>query len=199
MMKKYFLLVLVMVTSFTLYAAQEIPGTIVFHNETVDVTLLVPVGLFGGDPNTEAMQKGIKYRDSHGKKHKLKPAQAIEFSFTYEGKVWRMVSSDYTSGLFSKGIFLLQLVDGPVKMFEYTYTTRSAGGPNGVGGMTTTTTINLMQRGNEPLYALRLFGFKKDMAEYFKDCPALVALIEGKEFKKRDLMEIVHYYNYQCK
>jgi len=196
-LKKVSLLLLLIVTSFAVYAAQEITGTIVFPNETVDVTFLVPVGLFGGDPNTEAMQRGIRYRDSHGKKHKLKPSQAIEFSFTYDGRLWRMVSSNYTSGLFTKGIFLLQLVDGPVKMFEYTYTTRTGGGMNGMG-MTTTTTINLMQRGNEPVKELRMFGFKKDMADYFKDCPALVSLIEEKAFKRRDLMEIVNYYNNKC-
>ncbi len=41
-------------------------------------------------------------------------------------------------------------------------------------------------------------NFKKAAMNYFKDCPALVKLIENKTYQKRDLEEIVKYYNEKC-
>lgn len=41
-------------------------------------------------------------------------------------------------------------------------------------------------------------NFKKAAMNYFKDCPALVKLIENKTYRKRDLEEIVKYYNEKC-
>lgn len=42
-------------------------------------------------------------------------------------------------------------------------------------------------------------NFKKMASQYFEDCPALVAKIQNKEFKKKHLKEILTYYNTQCK
>ncbi len=46
----------------------------------------------------------------------------------------------------------------------------------------------------------RLFekSFKKAASEYFKDCSKLVEMIQSKEFRKRDLEEIVEFYNEDC-
>lgn len=41
-------------------------------------------------------------------------------------------------------------------------------------------------------------NFKKTASNYFADCPALVAKIQNKEFKKRHLKEIIDYYNTKC-
>lgn len=41
-------------------------------------------------------------------------------------------------------------------------------------------------------------NFKKAASDYFKDCQMLVKKIQNKEFKKRDLEEIVEYYNTAC-
>jgi len=42
-------------------------------------------------------------------------------------------------------------------------------------------------------------NFKKAASEYFSDCTSLVSKIQNKEFKKRDIEEIVTYYNTSCK
>ena len=197
-MKKYSLVSIAMLMSVAMYAAEKISGQIVYADRTVDVTFLVPTGLFGSGPNTEAMQKGIRYLDETGKKRKLKPDQAKEFYFNYDGQDYRFVSRQYSSGIFSKNTFLLQLIDGRVKMFEYRKTTRTSTGPNNMG-YTNQTITYLLQRGDEPLNEPNLFGFKKEMGRYFADCPQLVSLVEEKEFKRRDIGEIVTYYNTRCK
>lgn len=41
-------------------------------------------------------------------------------------------------------------------------------------------------------------NFKKAASEYFKDCSELVKKIQSKEFRKRDVVDIVEYYNENC-
>lgn len=41
-------------------------------------------------------------------------------------------------------------------------------------------------------------NFKDAASAYFSDCPELVEKIKNKEYKKRDLVEIVEYYNNEC-
>ncbi len=41
-------------------------------------------------------------------------------------------------------------------------------------------------------------NFKKAASEYFKDCKALVNKIQKKEFRKKDIIEIVGFYNTNC-
>lgn len=40
--------------------------------------------------------------------------------------------------------------------------------------------------------------WKKNTLEFFKDCPLLVEKIKSKEFKEKDLKEIVEFYNDNC-
>jgi hypothetical protein len=115
------------------------------------------------------------------------------------GENFRMVSHKNEVQLFAMAshIFLLQLIDGPVKMFEHRQTNTSGGGPN--MPMNTTQTISyFLKKGDGPLVQPRVLGFKKEMAEYFADCPSLVASIQEIEFRRRDLDEIVMFYNSRC-
>ncbi len=41
-------------------------------------------------------------------------------------------------------------------------------------------------------------NFKEAASNYFKDCPELVQKIQNKIFKKRDLRDIVQFYNTEC-
>lgn len=41
-------------------------------------------------------------------------------------------------------------------------------------------------------------NFRKGSKIYFKGCPSLVEKIQGREYKKRDLEEIIKYYNSNC-
>jgi hypothetical protein len=42
-------------------------------------------------------------------------------------------------------------------------------------------------------------SFRKDMAEYFRECPELTRMIEEREFRKGELESIVTFYNTRCK
>ena len=42
-------------------------------------------------------------------------------------------------------------------------------------------------------------SFVNAMSEYVKDCPELVSKITSKELRKRDLIEIIEFYNESCK
>ncbi|MCF6280406.1 MAG: hypothetical protein L3J14_08675 [Flavobacteriaceae bacterium] len=41
-------------------------------------------------------------------------------------------------------------------------------------------------------------NFKKSASKYFKDCPKLVKKIESKKFRRRDIEDIVNFYNKNC-
>ncbi|MEZ4852991.1 hypothetical protein [Flavobacterium sp.] len=41
-------------------------------------------------------------------------------------------------------------------------------------------------------------SFKKFINNYFKDCQKLISKVENKEFKKKNLEEIVEFYNSNC-
>ena len=42
-------------------------------------------------------------------------------------------------------------------------------------------------------------NFKKAASNYFKDCPNLVEKLQNKEYKKKDIREIIDFYNEYCK
>ncbi len=41
-------------------------------------------------------------------------------------------------------------------------------------------------------------GFKKAMKDKFMDCPSLIEKVENKEFKKKDIILAIYYYNSKC-
>lgn len=70
------------------------------------------------------------------------------------------------------------------------------------GDMTGGNSINLerfvLQKGEGDLKRPKGLTFKKDMADYFSDCPALIEKIESKDFRKNDLEFVVRFYNSNC-
>ncbi|PIB30619.1 hypothetical protein [Maribacter sp. 4G9] len=52
----------------------------------------------------------------------------------------------------------------------------------------------------EHLASNQLFSknFKKAASQYFEDCPELVQRIQNHEYQKRDIQEVVSYYNSSC-
>lgn len=56
----------------------------------------------------------------------------------------------------------------------------------------------MLQKRNKHLFPLEGSGFKKAMLEYFADCGSIIEKIEERAFKRKDLVEIVDYYNQFC-
>jgi hypothetical protein len=187
-------------------SAKKMPGVIIINGEVRNVTLNIPTSFLGG-LNYQRLQYRIVYYDDSGKKIVVRPHEADEISFEYQGEEIRMVSvSNSVDGgnLFNSSprIFLRLLIDGPLQLLEYHYQQSGAPimGPNGMMGASPTYGGEryVLRKGNgEPKFP-RTLSFRKDMTEYLGDCPDLVALLQQKEFRRNDLEEIVIFYNGKC-
>ena len=188
--------------------AKKIEGKILFENDTIDVTFNIPIKMFKQEPNYEKLQYKVKYFDSTGKKLTLRPDNAKEIQFKNENENVRMLSryNSLRSGKFllmSSNIFLKLLTDGELKLFNFYYTQSSPDMYDAsTGDMTGGNSINLerfvLQKGEGDLKRPKGLTFKKDMADYFSDCPALIEKIESKDFRKNDLEFVVRFYNSNC-
>lgn len=188
--------------------AKKVDGKIVYENDTVDVTFIIPVKLLSQEPKYERLQYKIKFYDPSGKKVILKPDQAKEIQFTYGSEKIRMLSrrnSLQTGIIFSASvnIFLKLEMDGELKMFSYYFTQNSPGMYNASTGMvspgyTYDVERYILQKEDAELKSLKGLSFRKDMMEYFMDCPALSRKIEDRILKKSDLEAIVRFYNSNC-
>lgn len=105
-------------------------------------------------------------------------------------------------------IFLEELVKGEISLYkDFTANMVMGATPMGAGGpMIQSYNIvdYYVKRSNQQtashLASNELFSknFKKAATEYFSDCPPLVAKLENKEFNKKDIKEIVTFYNETC-
>lgn len=176
--------------------AGKIDGIILKGSDTIKVKFNIPMGLISGEPIYEKIQHKITYFDASGKRKTLKADDATEIRFDINGNTVRMLSRLNSLGLgniFSSGtnIFLKLEIDGPLKMFKYHFTSSQ-------GGAVYLDSDFILQKGNDVLMQPSIFSFKREMTEYFSNCPKLVEKIESKDFRKKHLEEIVNYYNSEC-
>ena len=190
--------------------AKKIDGTIIFRNDTVSVTFNVPFKFLSQTPNYEKLQSKIKFYDSSGKKVKIRPDEAKEISFNHRDENIRMLSRPNTlayKNIFStnNNIFLKLEIDGDLKLFKHHFTRTSSQPMPGAGGSTMMVSNSyaveryILQKGTGQLKQPKELSFRKDMMEYFSDCPALVEKIENRELRARDIKTIVNMYNSSCK
>jgi hypothetical protein len=206
-MRTLFLITVLVVFSLQSYG-RKIKGTIITDGKSREVTFDIKVPLLADEPNFERIQYKVRYYDESGKKQTLRPDDADEIRFQYEGTDVRMISCINTlagGGIFSSAsnIFLKLEIDGPLRLYRYYYKQSSPGfyGGGGVGyspGTTYTVDNLIFQKGNGPLKQPRAMGWKRDMTDYFSDCPALRARIESKDLRRKEIEAIVMYYNQNC-
>ncbi len=187
--------------------ARKVHGFIVAGAEKREVTFEVRVPLFANEPNFERTQYKIRYYDERGNLQTLKPTDADEISFDYEGMEVRMISVENTIGaggflLRPKRIFLKLEIDGPLRLYRYYYKTQTGGSYNPAtgysGGATYTVEDLIFQKGNGPLKQPRTMGWRNDMLEYFSDCPNVRSLIENKALRRSEMESITRMYNSSC-
>jgi hypothetical protein len=205
-MRRLLPIILLIVISLHAYG-RKIKGVIISNGRTLDVMFDIKVPFLAGEPNFERTQYRVRYYDQTGKKQTLRPDDADEIRFDFDGMQIRMISVPNTIGagsLFANAtkIFLKLEIDGPLRLYRYYYK-QSTGGSFGTGGGyypgATYTADNLIfQKGNGPLKQPRSIGWKKDMLEYFSDCPDLRERIESKDLRRKEIEAIVLYYNRQC-
>lgn len=56
----------------------------------------------------------------------------------------------------------------------------------------------ILQKHSGELKRIKSLTLKKDMIEYFSDCPKLFEKIDNKEFSKQDIKAISAFYNSDC-
>ncbi|MBT1705123.1 hypothetical protein [Chryseosolibacter indicus] len=204
---KSFLMITALIITSLLSFAREIDGVIITDGKARDVTFIIKVPLLANEPNFERIQFKVKYYDGSGKKKTLRPDDADEIRFNYYGMEVRMISCFNTIGAGSllmkaQKIFLKLEIDGPLRLYRYYYRQTNPGYYGGAGGYSPETSYvvdNLIfQKGDGPLKQPRALGWRKDMLEYFTDCPALRERIESKELRRKEIEAIVMYYNQHC-
>jgi hypothetical protein len=204
---KIFVITVLVVLSLQSYG-KKIQGTIIVNGESKAVTFDIKVPLLADEPNFERIQYKVRYYDESGKKRTLRPDDADEIRFRYEGMDVRMISCFNTLGggsLFSTAskIFLKLEIDGPLKLYRFYYQQSTPGYYGGAGGgyspgMNYRVENLVFQKGNGLLKQPRALGWKKDMLEFFSDCPALRERIESKDLRRKEIEAIVIYYNENC-
>ncbi len=102
---------------------------------------------------------------------------------------------------------LKRIVDGKISLYTlatggYAPASNAGGGFGGVYMyyindfyVKKATSKSVTHLGSDQLFSK---NFKKAASVFFKDCPSLVEKIQNEELKKRDIKEIVEYYNENC-
>ena len=91
--------------------------------------------------------------------------------------------------------YFLKLVDNgaPLKLFIFYDETTSDDGMN-----TDFVERYFVQKDNRELILIGGLNFRKTMLEIVGDCPDVAQKIESKEWRKRDLVQIIRFYNNEC-
>jgi hypothetical protein len=176
--------------------AEKLPGTIIkVSGDTLQVTLDVPEG----ENKFHHMQETVKYYDVSGHEQELKADLLKEIAFDYKSEKVRMVSMPFKNtgleiprGTDQENILLQLIVDGKVKVYKFFYFE-----PSGQFGGSVVEKY-LLQKDGEEFYEPRFLLFKKDMAQYLCDCPVLIDKIEDRQFKRKDMPELIAEYNLTC-
>ena len=195
MKKFYSLFVLILLFSLNL-KAKKVEGQICLEDDTLNVTLIIPIDLISKEIDYWKLQHAIGYIDAYGKKRKFAAGRVKEVRFTYNYEKIRLLARENTLGIKRSlseplNVFLKLEMDGYLKLFSSYYQKN----------MTNTFFIKhlfVFQKGNEELKKIGGWSFKKNMRGYFDDCPQIAEKIENKEFKEGDIKLIVNTYNFDC-
>lgn len=164
---------------------------IIRNTDTLYVTFIIPVT----GPNYLNLQDSVRYLDHLNNECYLSPEDAKEYRFEHKGKLIRMISCVNTLSLDPgrpQQLFLQLIIDGPLKLFKHYIMT-----------------YNGSSSGSRPYYVLQAGNEKKEYYDdkYFKNqlpivintCPELIKMIQDKVYLKKDIEEIVTYYNIKCR
>jgi len=209
-MRKRFIIIAIIACSIPASFGAKVNGYFITNDgDTVRTVFLVPVRMLSNSLTWEKLQWKVRYSDQDNQAHNLMPDQASEFCFTYRGIPVRFLSRKNTIKASNSGfnpapkIFLRLILDGTLKLFrfyEYSgYTESTPASPDPVMNESPSwEEVNILQKNNEDLFRSGNGFFRKDMREYFSDCPDLAEKINNRTYKPEDLERIVKEYNETC-
>ena len=197
------LLVLLFTTQQVFAKKVEIDGLIYLANDTVIATFVIPINSVTDEPILEKMLEKIRYYDSSRNLWIITPKNAKEVRFTYNYKHIRMISVKNTLWL-GKGleksdrVFLKLEQEGRLRLYSYSQSQNTQTIHSNSGSSFYTAQKYILQKKNSELKQVIKLGFKKDMMQYFEDCPTLHEKIKNKSFRKFEIKTIVKFYNQEC-
>jgi len=107
-------------------------------------------------------------------------------SFSTQKTARQLAKEDYLNGEFTRsGSYRVKGKDGKTYVFTGNLTGQNK------------PVYFIMRNGDKQAKNIKM-GFKKKAVTFFKDCPYLVDIIKNKEWKYRDMPNIVEYYNEMC-
>jgi len=154
----------------------------------------------------------IKFRyNKKSKKEIYSPYQLIKFDIIQQGSkttnIYKYVQGNQLST--SRKCMTL-ITEGKIDLYRIsvsgTHPSMGFGG-GGMGGMTVSYSMDnyyVSKDDSDVVTKLTTVGtffgksFKKAASEYFSDCQDLVDRIQNKTYRKRDIEEIVRFYNTKC-
>lgn len=205
---KYIILILLFIIVTNQLFAKKIPGQIISNQDTLQVTLDIPVKAVGGQISFDKLQNKLTVYKKKNVSEVLLPENIDAFQFEYEGELIKFQSVENTlkvGGKFSKKdkVFLRVLREGSLQIYRYYYFSNQPG--------RTKANQHMDSGERNPLenkYVIHLSGkklikvqensFRKDMTEYFADCPVLVQLIESKEITASHINELINNFTKHC-
>ncbi len=186
---RHFLFAVCMSLLGSMALAEEIDGTVVLKDDTMLVTLVIPVDKHDERPDYEKLQKKVKCYDPEGHKMTLEPGEVLEYRFKWNNELVRMIS---VQNLFPKDgsrpegeqLFLKLEEEGPLRLFMYYHTDAAPTTTAAETHVVTKHTLEegVFQRGIEPFFVVGELTFRRQLAAYFKECSQLTEKIESEEF-----------------
>lgn len=201
-MKKVCFLILTIVININAFA-EKIKGYYIDNsNQKIEVIFRVPmVSFYNFAPDYAIMQKGIRAKDSNKKKHKIKPSNAKEIVFIYNKQEVRMINKTINK----KQLFLRQVEKGKMNLYYFykkTYLPVPMAGSTvaftTAGSGSVNTKRVFIEKEENVLIRLSKKEFDKKSQEVFAGCQSVLAKIQAKEYKFKQMKQAVADYNSVC-
>lgn len=116
-------------------------------------------------------------------------------------------STYYPSGIAEYGLSSKRYVSNGSNFFELVYETKAItlyklryaiSGYGGNSASYLSSSYYVKRTSEHKFVEIRRMGFRKNLRNYFSDCPLLQEKIENKELTHKDAMKIVKFYQSQC-
>ena len=198
--------IILLFISFGAWSNHQVPGVVVFSHETISVTFDVPTVIFTGEWDFSRLQNKAYYYDSTGSKHFVKPKDALELHFFIgDSDTIRMISIVHKGR--ATRAFAQIVREGKVNVYSMQVAPNNfnTGSPTfGSSGVQTHGNVSyngyvLVKRSSSgPDVKAQRLMFRKEMIEFFNDCPEVVKEIEEQELTNTELPIVIDFYYQFC-
>lgn len=206
MMSRPIFSIFLILLSFHSLGNEQVPGIVVYPNETISVTFDVPTVIFTKEWDFTRLQSVAYFHDASGKKRRVSPKQALEIQlFLGDTDTIRMVS------ILHKGrgsrTFARIIKDGKLNVY-FMMASPNAQGSSGFTFGTAGVQLHgtgiyhgflVLKKGNwGPDVKARRLMLRKEMIEFFSDCPQVVEQIEDQKLTNNELSVVIDFYYQYC-